>query len=70
MVSISALGKRKQNFVIGSINVKVNKAFTRNNPKVSQKLFDTYYCLDGHSGIEDWNFIIFKDWKTQAPMKE
>ena len=54
------LGKRKPNFDIGLIIIKANiEHLERGHPKVLQKLFHTHYCLDGHSGIEDWDFVIF-----------
>ena len=28
------------------------------------------YCLDGHSSIEDWDFVIFEQWETHAQLKE
>ena len=34
------------------------------------KLFHTHYCLDSHSGIEDWDFVIFEQCETHAQLKE
>ena len=39
------------------------------NRKISQKLFHIHYCLDGHSGIEDWDFIIFEQRETYPQLK-
>ena len=64
------LGKQKPNFVIGLIIIKVNIAFRKGNRKVPQKLFHTHYCLNGHSGIEDWDFVIFEQCETHAQLKE
>ena len=36
-----------------------HRAFRKCNQEVSQKRFHAHYCLDGHSGIDDWNFVIF-----------
>ena len=47
-----------------------HRAFRKGNRKVSQKLFHTHYCLDGHSGIEDWDFVIFEQCETHAQLKE
>ena len=47
-----------------------NRAFRKGIQKVPQKLFHTHYCLDGHSGIEDWVFVIFEQCKTHAQLKE
>ena len=44
--------------------------FRRGNRKISQKLFHTHYCLDGHSSIEDWYFVIFEQCKTHAQLKK
>ena len=35
-----------------------HKVFRKSNQKVPQKCFHTHYCLDGHSGIDDWDFVI------------
>ena len=58
--------KRKPNYVICLIIIKVNRAFRRNNRNFPQKPFHFYYCLEGHSDIEDWNFVIFDQYKTHA----
>ena len=47
-----------------------HRAFRKGNRKVPQKLFHTHYCLDGHSGIEDWDFVIFEQCETHAQLKE
>ena len=47
-----------------------HRAFRRGKRKVTQKLFLTPYCLDGHTGIEDWDFVIFDQCKTHAQLKE
>ena len=33
-------------------------------------MFHTYYCLDGNSGIEDWNFVIFEKCETHGQLKK
>ena len=64
------LAKRKPNFVIGLIMIKVNRVFRKGNRKVPQKLFHTHYCLDVHSSIEDGGFVIFEQCETHAQLKE
>ena len=41
-----------------------HRAFRKGNQKVPQKRFHAHYCLDGHSGIDDWNFVIFEQCET------
>ena len=54
------VGKAKTKFRYRFNNYKSKyRAFGKGHPKVPQKLFHTHYCLDGHSGIEDWDFVIF-----------
>ena len=38
--------------------------------KVPQKLFHTHSFLDGHSGIEDLDFVIFVQCETHPQLKE
>ena len=47
-----------------------HRAFRKGNQKVPQKRFHTHYCLDGHSGIDDWNFMIFEQCETHKQLKE
>ena len=47
-----------------------HRAFRKDNQKVSQKCFHTRYCLDGPSGIDDWNFVIFEKYETHDQLKE
>ena len=47
-----------------------HRAFRKGNRKVSQKLFHTHHSLNGHSGIEDWDFVIFEQCETYAQLKE
>ena len=65
------LGKAKTKFRYRFNNYKSKyTAFRTGNQKVPQKLFHTHYCLDGHSSIEDWDFVIFEQWETHAQLKE
>ena len=65
------VGKAKTKFRYRFNNYKSkHRAFRKGNQKVPQKLFHTHYCLDGHSGIEDWDFVIFEQCKTYAQLKE
>ena len=47
-----------------------NRAFRKDNRQVPQKLFHTHYCLDDHSDIEDWDFVIFEKCETHTQLKE
>ena len=62
------LEKEKPSFVVGLIFIKVNRVFRRGNQKVSEKLCHTHYCFDGHSGIEDWDFVIFELCQTHLQL--
>ena len=63
--------KAKTNFWYRFNNSKSkHRAFRKSNWKVPHKLFPPHYCLDGHSGIEDWNFVIFEQCETHAQLKE
>ena len=64
------VGKAKTKFRYRFNNYKSkHRAFRKGNRKVPQKLFHTHYCLDGHSGIEDWYFLIFEQCKTHVQLK-
>ena len=45
-------------------------AFRKASKKVPQKRFHTPYCLDGHSGTDNWNFVIFGQCETHEQLKE
>ena len=47
-----------------------HRAFRKGNQKVPQKRFHAHYCLDGHSGINDWDFVIFEQGETHEQLKE
>ena len=54
------VGKAETKFRYRFNNYKSkHSAFRKVNRKVPQKLFHTHYCLDFHSSIEDWDFVIF-----------
>ena len=65
------VGKAKNKFRYRFNNYKSKqRAFRKGNQKVSQKLFHTQYCLDGYSGIEYWDFVIFEQCETHVQLKE
>ena len=65
------VGKTKTKFRYRFDNYKSkHRAFRKGNRKVAQKLFYTHYCLDGHSSIEELDFVIFEQWETHSPLKE
>ena len=47
-----------------------HRAFKKGNQKVPRKQFHTHYCLDEHSGIDDWDFVIFEQCETHEQLKE
>ena len=61
--------KTKLRYSFDNYNSK-HKAFKKGNRKVLQKLFHTHYCLDGYSGTEDWDFVLFEQCETHAQLKE
>ena len=46
------------------------RAFRKGNRKVPQKLFHTHYCFDGHSGVQDWDLVVFESCEAHAKLKE
>ena len=65
------VGKAKTKFCYRFNNYKSkHRAFRKSNRKVPLKLFHTHYCLDGHSGTEDWDFVIFEQCETHVQLKE
>ena len=65
------VGKAKTKFRYRFNNHKSkHRAFRKGNQKVPEKRFHAYYCLDGHIGIDDWNFIIFEQCETHEQLKE
>ena len=47
-----------------------HRAFRNGCPKVSQKRIHAHFCPDGHSGINDWNFVIFEQCKTHEQLNK
>ena len=47
-----------------------HRAFRKGNWKILQRLFHDHYCLDGHLGIDDWDFTLFKKCETYNKLKE
>ena len=71
VVEFPTLGKQKPNFATGSTITKVNiEHLEKDNQKVPQRRFHAHYCLDGHSGIDDWKFVIFEQCETHEYLKE
>ena len=65
------VGKAKTKFRCRFNNYKSkHRAFRKGNQKVPQKRYHAYYCLDGNSGIDDWNFVIFEQRETHEQLKE
>ena len=66
------LKKPKTSFDKGSLTIKANidRAFRKRNRKILQKLFYNHYYLDGHLGIDDWDFTLFEQCDTLNQLKE
>ena len=64
------VGKAKTKFRYRFNNYKSkHRAFRKGSQKAPQKRFHAHYCIDGHSGIDDWNFVIFKECETHEQLK-
>ena len=65
------VGKANTKFCYRFKNYKnKHKASRKGKQKVPQKRFHVHYCLDGHSGIDNWNFVIFDQCETHEQLKE
>ena len=62
-MKFSTLGKQKPNFAF-------KKAPRKGNQKVPQKRFHAHYYLDGHSGIDNLNFINFKQCRIHEQLRK
>ena len=67
MVKSPMLGKRKPNFVIGLIIIKVN---IERLEKVIGKFLRNYFTLTIVFMATDWDFVIFEQWEIHAQLKE
>ena len=57
--------KPKLGFGKSLITIKAkHRAFREGNGKMPQKHFHNHYCLDGHLGIDDWDFTLFEQYET------
>ena len=50
--------------------IRKHRTFRNGNRKVPQKLFHTHYCFDGHSGVQDWDLVVFESCEAHAKLKE
>ena len=67
----SYVGKAKTKFRYRFNNYKrKHRAFRKGNRKIPQKRFHDHYCLDGHLGIDDWDFTLFEQCETHKQLKE
>ena len=69
VVKFPTSGKQKPNFATVSTITKANIEHSE-KVKVPQKRFHAHYFLDGHSGIDDWNFVILEQCETHEQLKE
>ena len=65
------VGEAKTKFRYRFNNYKSkHRALRKGNRKIPQKRFHDHYCLDGHLGIDDWDFTLFKQCETYEQPKE
>ena len=65
------VGKAKTKFRYRFNNYKSKyRAFRKGNQKISNKLFHDHYCLDGHLGIDDWDFTLFEQCEKHKQLKK
>ena len=65
------VGKVKTKFRYRFNNYKSkHRTFRKGKQKVPRKRFHAHYCLDGQSGIDDWDFVIFEQCETHEQLKE
>ena len=65
------VGKAKTKFRYRFNNYKSkHRAFRKGNQKVPQKRFHAHYCLDGHIGIDDQNFVTLNNVKHMSSQKK
>ena len=70
LCGVPDVGKAKTKFRYRFNNKSKHRAFRKGNQKVPQKRFLAHYCLDAHSGIDDWNFVNFEQCETHEQLKE
>ena len=65
------VGEAKNKFCYRFNNYRSkHRAFRKGKRKVPQKLFQTHYCRDGPSSIEDWDFVIFEQCETHVQLEK
>ena len=64
------LEKPKLSSDIGSITIKAKLELSGRKQKNTQERFYDHYCLDGHLGIDDWNFPLFEQCETHNQLNE
>ena len=47
-----------------------HRAFRKENHKIPQKRFQDHYCLNGHLGIDDWDFTLSDQCERHNQLKE
>ena len=63
------VGKTKTKFRFRFNNYKSNhRAFRKGNRKIPPETFYDHYCLDGHLGIDDWDFTLFEQCETHKQL--
>ena len=71
MVKSPTLGKRKPNFDIGLIIIKVNiEHLERVIGKFLRNYFTLTIVLMNKAALKIWDFVIFEQCETHAPLKE
>ena len=60
---------RKEKKKLFATGATIKKVTIKHSEKVTKK-FHAHYCLDGHSGIDDWSFMVFEQCETHEQLKE
>ena len=65
------VGKAKTKFRYMFNNYKSkHRSIRKGRQKIPQKHFYDHYCLDGHSGIDDWDFTLLEQCEIHKQLKE
>ena len=46
------------------------RAFRKGNQRVPQRRFNAQYCLDGHSEINNWEFLFLSNMKHISSLRK
>ena len=70
-VKVPYIGKAKIKFWHRLNNYKTKyRPFKKRSQKASHKLFHKHYCRDGHTAIDDCDFLLFERCEMYKNLKE